>query len=248
MNKVLVFSAAIATSFLMLTACNKESDNSPNDEEKLFLSASVVKRGQMLTAVLGRWNSVAEWKVTPDDGIKIFADNNRTALLFTQPGHYIVTAKATHSSVSHTDTVRVVDTPYSPITPQYPSYLASNDIVTLEPMSFKDSVLVFYAHTKKSYSCLTTLLYVNASTPAEIKLDILGTPNSSTVQCIPGPYPPPSNTVYVRGYTRGTYNITIRVGEGQVAYVGRLTVTDDKYLFDWPDNIPVVITPKQIGR
>jgi hypothetical protein len=258
MNKVLVFSTVISATLVILSACSKDDASQQpllTDEfytvngESLQLSDTVIKRGQTVAAGFG-YNSdwKGDWTVGPNDGVKIFGEDKLVRILFTQPGLYTITAKAKTGSQAFTGTVRVIDSPYIPAVVRNPVDLAADDIITLQPMSFRDDVLVFHASGKIGYSCLTTLLYQNSSTSGEIKVDFTGTPGTATALCLPGPYAPPSSFVYTRGYANGMHNITIRLGKNLTTYTGTFTVTDDKITFNWPDNIPVVIAPKEIAR
>lgn len=250
MNKVLVFSAVISATLMILTACSKEdaSQQPILTGETYYQSDTVLKRGQTLNVGVGNGSWIGDWTVAPNDGVKIFPGDQSAEILFTQPGLYTVTAKAKTGGLVLTDTVRVVDSPYIPPVFLYPFDLAADDVITLEPMSFRDNVLVFHARAKKSYSCWAVLVYQNGSTSTAVKIDFIGVPNTAAVLCTPGPYPPPSSFVYTQGYTKGTHDITIRLGKNLTTYTGTVTITDDKYIFNWPDNIPVVIAPKQIDR
>jgi hypothetical protein len=251
MNKVLVFSTVISAMLMILTACGDKEDETPQPtpvEEVYFESDTTLKRGQAVNVRFAEGSTAEDLAVAPNDGVKVFAGDKSARILFTQPGRFTVTARAKASGQVFVDTVDVIDAPYFPPVYLEPHDLAADDIVTLEPMSFKDDVLVFHARGKKSYTCLTTLVYVNSSTSTAVNVDFLGTPNAAHVLCMVGPYDPPSSFVYTKGYANGTHNITIRLGKNLTTYTGTFTVTDDKITFNWPDNIPVVIAPKEIDR
>jgi hypothetical protein len=258
MDKAFIFSTVISATLMIVTACNKEeAPEQPKVLEELIgisieggtfhLSDTVVKRGQTLTVGFADNTWTGEWSVEPDDGIKVLPQGRTAEILFTQPGSYTVSAKATNGGTSK-GTVRVTDNAY--IQPVFfpPSNLAADDTITLEPLAFKDDVLVFYARAKKSYSCWPLLVHQNNTTATAVNIDFTGTPNMAAINCTPGPYPAPHSYVYTRGYANGTHPVTIRLGESLTAYTGTVTVTDDKYTFSWPDNVPVVIAPKEINR
>jgi hypothetical protein len=258
MNKTLIFSAVISASLMILTACNKEEaaatpEKAPGIKgilfynESLHLSDTVVTRGQTLTAGFADSTRVEEWLVEPNDGVKVLAQVRAAEILFTQPGVYTVTAKATNGAV-YTQSLQVTNSPYVQPVFSPPSGLAPDDTITLEPLAFKDDVLVFYARAKKTYSCWPLLVYQNNTTSTAVRIDFLGTPNMAAINCMPGPYPAPHSFVYTRGYANGTHTVTIRLGQPLTTYTGTVTITDDKYTFSWPDNIPVVIAPQQISR
>lgn len=249
MNKVLVFSTVISAALMILAACSKETSQPPVLTGEAFIqSDTVVKRGQAIGVRFTDSSSLEDLAVAPNKGVKIFAADKSASILFTQPGLFTITAKAGSSGQVFIDTVRVVDSVYTPPVNPYPMDLAAEDVITLEPISFQDNVLVFHARGKISYSCWAALLYQNNSTSAAVKIDFTGVPNPASILCMPAPWPAPFAFVYTQGYANGTHSITIRLGRNLTTYTGTLTVTDDKYVFNWPDNIPVVITPKEIAR
>jgi hypothetical protein len=247
MNRTLVFSAVISATVMIATACKKE-EQAFVPEDQYFASDAVVKRGQ--TAFFGfkigtEWKG--DWTVSPTDGTKIYPEELQARILFTQPGQYVVTARAKNGGQVFTDTVLVVDSPYTAPYAYPGGDPAADDIITLEPIPFRDDVLVFHAVGKKTYSCLSYFVYQNNSTSTAVSID-MGIPSSAAVLCMVGPWPAPSSLIYTRGYANGVHPVTIRLGDSFTTYTGTLTVTDDKYTFSWPDNIPVVIRPKQIDR
>jgi len=258
MLKTLIFSTAISATLMIVTACNKEKAATPDvlhelkgtlfDNSDLHLSDTIIKRGQALSAGFADASWTGEWSVAPNDGVKIFDKAPGVEILFTQPGTYTVTARTNNNGPVYTGKVSVTDNPYIQPVFQAPSGLAADDIITLEPLSFKDDVLVFYARAKKSYSCWPLLVYQNHTTSTAVGIDFIGTPNMAAVSCTPGPYPAPYSFVYTRGYDNGTHTVTIRVGQPLTSYTGTVTITDDRYTFSWPDNIPVVIAPREISR
>jgi hypothetical protein len=161
---------------------------------------------------------------------------------------YAITATEAGSGTVHLSSIVVTDNPYTQPVFSLPSGLAPDDTITLEPLAYKDDVLVFYARAKRSYSCWPLLVYQNNTTSTAIGIDFLGTPNMAAINCTPGPYPAPHSFVYTRGYANGTHTVTIRLGQPLTTYTGTVTITDGKYSFNWPDNIPVVIAPKEIDR
>lgn len=250
MNKVLEISAVISAMLMILTACNKEevTEQPIIPDDAYHVSDTVVKRGQtanFMSKYGANWKN--NWTVTPTDGVKIYTTDSSAKILFTQPGRYTVTASAKTGGQVFTDTVRVIDSPYVPPFYSYGADPAADDIITLEPISFRDDVLVFHAVGKRTYSCLTYFVYQNNSTSTAVNID-LGIPSAAAVLCMVGSWPPPSSLIYTRGYANGTHPVTIRLGASLTTYTGTLTVTDDKYTFNWPDNIPVVIAPKEVNR
>lgn len=258
MNKVLVLSTVISATLTILTACNKEKasqlgkpdelNGTLTESEVLHVSDTVIKRGQTVTAGLPDTTWRGDWKVEPSEGTKILANNNTAEILFTQPGMYSITATENGSGTVHLGLVVVTDHPYTQPVFSPPSGLAADEIITLEPLAYKDDVLVFYARAKNSYSCWPLLVHQNNTTATTVSIDFLGTPNTAAINCTPGPYPAPHCFVYTRGYANGTHPVSIRLGQPLTTYTGTVTITDDKYTFSWPDNIPVVIAPKQINR
>jgi hypothetical protein len=258
MNKTLIFSAVISATLMIATACKKEKAAPPEaphgldgtlfDNEALHLSDTVVKRGQTLTAGFADNSWTGEWTVEPNNGVKVLGQHQTVEILFTQPGLYTVTAQTANNGPVYTGIVRVTDEVYTQPLFSSPSALATDDTITLEPLAFPDDVLVFCARARKSYSCWPLLVYQNNTTSTAISIDFPGTPNTAAINCTPGPYPAPHSFVYTRGYTNGTHTITIRLGQALTAYTGTVTITDDRYIFNWPDNIPVVITPREINR
>lgn len=259
MNKTLMFSTVISATLMMLAACNKEEAakqaGKPHEligtlinGETFHLSDTIVKRGQTLTAGFADPTWRGNWTVEPSDGVKVLPQDRFAEILFTQPGLYTVKAHTENGGQVFTNTVLVTDHAYVQPVFQAPLGLAADDAITLEPLAFKDDVLVFYARAKKSYSCWPLLVHQNSTTSTAVDINFLGTPNPATINCMPGPYPAPHSFVYTRGYANGTHNITIRIGQNLTAYTGTLTITDDKYTFSWPVNIPVVIAPQQITR
>lgn len=255
MNKILVCLTVISATLMLMSACSKEEASQQpllTDElglgiDTFYLSDTLVKRGQTVDVGFTDSSWTGEWTVEPDNGTKIYPWKQTAKILFTQPGLYTIIAKATNGDEVK-DTVRVTDNPYVPPVHTNPFDLAADDTITLEPMPFKDDVLVFYASSKKSYSCWALLLYQNSTTSTGVNIDFVGVPNTAAINCLPGPYPAPSALIYTRGYANGTHNVTIRVGHNLNAYTGTVTITDDKYIFNWPADIPVVIAPQQVDR
>jgi hypothetical protein len=259
MNKTLLFSTVISAMLMTMTACNK--DEAPEEPKVLYdliglsveagtfhLSDTLVKRGQSLTVGFADTTWRGTWTVEPSGTTKILPGNYSAEILFTQPGTYFVQAIASSNGAVSSGAVTVIDEPYTQPVFFPPSELAADDIITLEPLAFKNDVLVFYARGARSYSCWPLLVYHNNTTSTAVGIDFLGTPNAAVINCMPGPYPAPHSFVYTRGYTNGTHPVTIRVGQPLTSYTGTVTIADDKYTFSWPDNIPVVIAPKEISR
>ncbi|WP_298739917.1 hypothetical protein [uncultured Chitinophaga sp.] len=251
MKKILIIFTVISATLMVMSACNKEDAEQPFvPEDHYSVSDTVLKRGQTgyFGFVIGtEWKG--DWTVTPNDGVKIVTTDPEygvsARIIFTQPGRFIVTARAKTGGQVFADTVRVMDSTYIP--PYHPPFGSADadDIIRLEPVTFRDDVLVFYVTSSKWYSCLAYFEYQNNSTATAVDIS-LGIPSGATVLCLAIPIPKPFSFIYTRGYANGVHPLTIRLGNA--VYTGTVMVTDDKFTFNWPDNIPIAITSKQINR
>jgi hypothetical protein len=243
-----------------LVAGCKKNGNSSLDKSALTLSKTTVKMGEPLvvaTNVAGS-NLVTKWSVNPSVNTWISSTNNKTVILFSSPGAYVVTASYFSDSAapgpydSSSSPVTVVDSIYNDTTvhcnaiSQTP--ISSGDEITLTPISYTDTGLVLLAHTQNMYGNYYPSLGNVESTDSASGAYVFGfgvvteypCSNSTTGST------PATGSLSFAGLTNGTHTLTIALNG--IPYQGKLVVTDTDCTITWNYSSGVIISPKLIQK
>jgi hypothetical protein len=254
------FSFCLLAAFVV--ACKKDnSASTTTNKSTLTLSKSSVKMGEPLVVATNETGSnlFTKWSVTPAVNTWISSSNNKTVILFSSPGAYIVTASYFTDSVSpipydsSSSPVTVTDSVYNDsvvscnLLTQVP--INNGDQITLTPISYSDTGLVLLAHTQQTYGTYYPSLGNVQLTDSADGVYVFGFGTVTQYPCsnssTNGPTPA-TGILSFAGLSNGTHNITIALNS--VTYQGTLLVTDTDCTFTWNYSSGIIISPLQIQK
>ena len=257
--------ARVFLSFCLLSAfvvaCTKNSVSS-SDKSTLTLSKASVKLGEPLFATTNASSGsgvVTRWSVKPAVNNWISSANNKSVIVFSNPGTYVVTA----SYFSDSTTSVPLDSSYSPVTVTDSVYntndstihcgaaqsisINSGDLITLTPLPYtSDTGLVLIAHTQDLYG--NQYPYLSYAFTEDMMggyhIDFTGVTTYPCGYTTDGATP--ASSVFSFNSASGTHDIIITVNG--TTYTGTLVVTDTSYTFTWNYASGVIISPLQIQK
>lgn len=243
-----------------VAACKKDNSNSGTPKSSLTLSKGSVKMGEPLVVATNATGSnlFTKWSVNPSANTWISSANNKTVILFSSPGTYVVTATYFTDSTSpmpydsSSSPVVVTDSVYNDsvatcnVLQQVP--INSGDQITLTPISYSDTGLVLLSHTQQTYgNYYPSLGIVQLTDSSDGVYDFgFGAVTESPCNASTNTPTPATGILSFSGLTNGTHNITIALNG--VPYQGTLVVTDTDCTFTWNYTSGIIISPLQIQK
>jgi hypothetical protein len=209
-----------------------------------------------------------QWSASPSTGVWISPSGNKTVILFSLPGNYTVKARYYVDSTaaapfdSSTAPITVTDSAYNDSSSLHAICnvieampISPGDLVTVEPVSYTDTGLVFVAHTALTYGNNYPMLEIVYSSDS---LDNPGTGAISTYEYNVAnvlispcanltPLPMPATGYFcIKGLTIGTYDL--RFVLNGMLYQGSMTLTDTGCTFNWNYNSGIIFSPLSISK
>jgi len=258
-----IFFAIIAFFLLIIVAQSCKKNGSNSKAVSLTLSNSSVKKGEPFIVTSNQTSSasVIKWSVNPSsNGVNISSSGNRSVILFSNAGQYIVTANYYNDSTqsipngSSSSPVIVSDSIYNDSSGQWAQCnvlvhppLNANDQIMLTPISYSDTGLVFLAQTKDTYENeyphLDYLSGPDSTSGYEFVFATLSL--NPCVNVVPG-NAPATSLITLSGLNNGVFDLRF-ILNGTI-YKGEITVTNSNCTFTWNYNSDVTISPLIIAK
>ena len=252
----LFLSACITASCFLACQKNTVSTHTTTPPLILTLSKSSVKLGEPLFVKAANSNNATiKWSVTPAPTSITAQGTDKSVILFSHPGTYVVsvnyfTDSTMPPSLSDSTTVTVSDSVYNDSIVAHCNVIGvapidSSDQIMITPVSFSDTGLVLLANTVNSYNSSPALTYL---LPPVLAGEYEFIFNSVTeFPCNANNGPSPATAVLSMGaLTPGTHPVIFKLLG--VDYKGSVLVTDTGCTFTWPYTTGVVISPLQISK
>jgi hypothetical protein len=260
-NSIRVF--VLVFLFICFMASCKKNNSSSGTRPILTLSSSTVKRNEPLVASTNvvSTNLVVRWSVnTNASNGWISSAGNKSIILFSNAGNYTVTASYFTDSSSSTpydsssSPVVVTDSIYNDSTGQWASCgtlvqvgLSSTDQISLTPISYSDTGLVFIAHTQENYDNHYPHLdyYPVPDTIAQFGAGFATVTESpcgnSTATATPA-----TSIISFSGLTNGTSSLVFYLNGTK--YEGTITVSNTQCAFIWNYSSGITISPLLVQK
>ena len=259
-----LFAASLAAIIILGTSCKKNDNN--QDNPVVTLSKSTVKIGEPVIATTNS-NEVVRWSVKESPtNTWISSSKNKSAIIFSIPGTYAVTANyfldstAASPYVSSSSSVIVTDSIYNHASDAHLKCLAilenplnSDEQITLTPVSYTNNGLVLVAHTLDTYGAFFPILAYTQMSDITTGYGF----SFSNILTYPCDLPHPSGIELpgTASITFGGNNHPLQNGESDVTfnlngtiYKGTLTVTSTSCTFNWNYTTGVTISPLIIQK
>jgi hypothetical protein len=244
---------------LLFMACKKDSSagGGGTTNDMITLSKSTVKIEEPLYASvnLPGGQTAVRWSVSPATNAWVSSSNGRSVILFSNAGHYTVTANYFSDSTNATpydssslpvtvsDSLYADSTAYCDVIVNVP--IASDDQILLTPLPNADTGLVLLAHTTKTY--------VNSPILANVQPEIQDGNYAYTFEnvleypCYGNNAPAPAATeLYFGALLNGTHALTLTLNG--VVYQGSILVTDHDFTFTWNYTSGITMSPLHINK
>lgn len=255
-SKILLF--LISNICLLIISCAKDPQIDMNPKPTIVFSKSSVKIGEPLYATSsgGPAGTTIKW-TTGINGQVWFSGNTDTAtFLFTSPGTNQVKA-VFHSGSNMTGydssytSITVIDSLFTDTSTAHcdvvlQNSLTADDQISLTPVSFSDTGLIFVAHTLNAYPH-SPILNCGGNLPpsgGSFECDI-----SSTLlfACFGSALPSPAvGIVSFTSVTSGTFPLIFKLNG--TSYTGSLAVTNTQATITWSYSSGVTISPLSIQK
>jgi hypothetical protein len=256
MKYLKTFLLLISMAWLLMASCAKDPQINLNVNPSLTFSKLSVKIGEPLhVTTTGHTSGKVQW-TTGSNGQVWSSGNDTATLLFTSPGTYNVKALFISSSGmsaydSASGTITVVDSIFSDTSTVHCNVimqmnLLPDDQVSLTPISFSDTGLIFIAHTQDSYSHSPVLNCGGNLPPSG---SVLECDFNSTLlfPCLGSTLPSPAvGIVSFTSLTNGTFSLVFKLNG--TAYQGSVTVTSTACNITWSNTSGVTISPLTIQK
>lgn len=247
---VLLYCAFSTVGFV---ACTK--DDSATTPSITSTSSGSIKTGTAAAFIMKNVTGTVTWSVTPSSTAYITATQNQASVLFSKAGSYVV--KGTASSVEATKVVNVVDSlPTDSLptggggngSPNNPVALTGdkiNIVLSKIDSSGLGSGLTLYAKTNNNYGCLESYLMgqLQVSNTGDYSITFSGVNVPTGTYCTGGQI----QAVWAKSIfpiANGAHAITVTLNG--VAYTGSFTKTGSSYVFTWPANGNVTLSPTSL--
>jgi hypothetical protein len=249
--------------------CTK-NNSSTIGPAQLNTSLSSVKENEPLIVSSNETgeNLYVNWSVSPSAGTWLSPSGNKTVILFSIPGNYVVKARYYLDSAaitpydSSTTPVTVTDSAYNDTSGlnaicnviEAVSILPG-DLITIEPVSYTDSGLVFVAHTALTYGNNYPRLDIIFSS------DTLNNPGSGAISTYEynvanvliapctsqTPLAMPATGYFcIKGLSIGTYDL--RFALNGTLYQGSMIVSESGCTFSWSYSSGIIFSPVSITK
>ena len=263
MKKTIVnlISASLLTVIIFGSSCKKSDDS--QIKPIVTLSKSTIKIGEPVIATTNS-NVVVRWSVKESPiNTWISSSKNKSAIIFSVPGTYAVTANyfrdstASSSYDSSASSVIVTDSIYNDSSEAHCLSIAllplnADEQITLTPVSYSDSGLVLIAHTRDTYGAYYPMLAYTQMSDIATGYGF----SFSNIVTYPCTYVPldialPGTTIISFGganhpLQNGTSDVTFNLNG--TTYKGTLTVTSASCTFNWNYTSGVTISPLVIQK
>jgi hypothetical protein len=246
----------IPTLSFFILSCSK-NPVSTSDKPILLLSKTAVKIGEPMCASLtGQVNNTnVAWSSNSDAYIRPTSNTDSAIYIFTSPGNYTIKANfqshingsddSTDGNIIVTDSI-ISDTVLATCDVIAVRNLTADDQITLTPVDYSDTGLVFLAHSTNLYNHSPLLSNAGDIQITESGFDV----DISSVliyPCSGSTIPAPAvGLVSLTGLTNRTYTLSIILNN--ITYSGTMTVSDSAISFTWTYSSGVIISPLIIQR
>jgi hypothetical protein len=248
----------ISTVTLLIISCAKDPQIDLNPKPAIVFSKSSVKIGEPLYATSsgGPAGTTVQWTTGTNGQVWSSVNSDTATFLFTSAGTYEVKAVFISGSNitgydSSSTTITVIDSLFTDTSTLHCNViiqktLSPDDQVSLTPISFSDTGLIFVAHTKNSYDhspildCGGNLPPTGGSFECDFNSTLL-------FPCLGSPLPAPAvGIVSFTSVTSGTFPLIFKLNG--TTFSGGLTITNTQATITWSYSSGVTISPLTIQK
>jgi hypothetical protein len=253
-----IFLFLMANAWLWILSCAKDPQIDIQQKPTIVFSKSSVKIGEPLyvTSSGGPAGTTVQWTTGTNGHVWPSANSDTATFLFTSPGTYQVKA-VFHSGSNMTGydssntNITVIDSLFTDTSTAHcdviiQKTLTADDQISLTPVSFSDTGLIFVAHTQNAYphspilDCGGNLPPSGGSFECDIKSTLL-------FACFGSTLPSPAvGIVSFTSVTIGTFPLIFKLNG--TSYSGSLMVTNTQATITWSYNSGVTISPLTIQK
>lgn len=254
--------AVIVLFLFFLCSCNKNTTSSGGSiSAGLTLSKSTVKIGEPVIATTNNMavTSGITWSTPSNGQVWPAAHTDSATFVFTHAGSYQIAAFIPNSSTtmgaltgdSSMAVVTVTDSVYGDTSTVHCDVitvktLSTDDQISLTPISFSDTGLIFIAHTQDLYT-YSPILDCGGNIPPSNGAYECDFNSTFEYVCYGSPTPTPaSGIVSFTSVANGTYNLVFKLNG--TTYQGSVTVTDTNCTITWNYSSGVTISPLTIQK
>lgn len=247
----------------LFSSCTKNSSSSGGGANKgLTLSKSTVKIGEPLIATTNGTTvtSGITWSAPSNGEVWPAAHTDSATFIFTHSGTYQISAFIPNNPTtmggaltgdSSIATVIVTDSVYGDTSTVHcdaitVKTLSTDDQISLTPISFSDTGLIFIAHTQDLYA-YNPMLDCGGNKPPSNGTFECDFNSTFEYACYGSPTPTPATGIIsFTSVSKGTYNLVFKLNG--TTYQGSVTVTDTNCTITWTYSSGVTISPLTIQK
>jgi hypothetical protein len=255
MTKGKVVIGMILLALMQLVACERNDvdtstdkiGNSPLEGIKVA-GVTTLKKGApaLFTLENGLSPLDFQWKVTPNQNVRVAKSDTTAAIYFPESGNYTITAIDSISQDSVSFTVDIVITGNQDDNIETQQNFDFDDILSLTPITFADSSfhLEFLAETKNTYKCNNNyMLFSRDKAQDTFVYDFLRviSPAGCTTENAKS-----KQYIYTNEPIKDGKTYDLEITFNGKNYKGSFTRKGGKYQFTWPYDDGVIFTTKTL--
>ncbi len=245
---------------LILLSCNKNTSASGGSlNTGLTLSKSTIKIGEPVIASTNNVASGVTWSTPSNGHVWPSSQTDSATFIFTHAGSYQIAAFIPNSAGgvgvlsgdSSIATVTVTDSVYGDTSTVHCDVitvktLSTDDQISLTPISFSDTGLIFVAHTQDLYTN-SPILDCGGNIPPSNGTFECDFNSAFEYACYGSPTSTPATGIIsFTSVTNGTFNLVFKLNG--ITYQGSVTVTDSSCTLTWNYSSGVTIAPLTIQK